>query len=37
MLRIVLPELTKRGYRVTTVSGLVDAQRGEAEQSNQIG
>jgi peptidoglycan/xylan/chitin deacetylase (PgdA/CDA1 family) len=27
MLRIVLPELKKRGYTVTTVSGLLDAKR----------
>jgi peptidoglycan/xylan/chitin deacetylase (PgdA/CDA1 family) len=31
LLRIVLPELKKRGYTVTTVSGLLDAGRHEME------
>jgi hypothetical protein len=29
MLRIVLPELKRRGYRVETVSGLLEAKRRE--------
>jgi peptidoglycan/xylan/chitin deacetylase (PgdA/CDA1 family) len=31
MLRLVLPELKKRGYTVTTVSGLLDVRRHEME------